>query len=281
MPAATGPDFVNLRSHVDADLYANTGGLAFDHARPTVVFIHGAQHDHSVWTGHSRWFAQQGCNVLAFDLPGHGRSAGPALASIEAIAAALQAGLAMRHKTALHLVGHSMGSLVALELASMIAVQSLSLLGSCYPMPVSAALLSNSQADPAAAMDLINRLSHNKLWSNVSAGGQAIGAFNAWRNRRLMAQIAAQNGGHVLATDLAACHHYAAGAAAASRVNCPVLILNGKQDRMTPSAAGLAGLLGNCQTITLANCGHAIMREQPEAVRQALAVHIGIRAYPT
>ena len=47
--------------------------------RPTVVFVHGAQHDHSVWTLPARWFAHHGyvaCSRL--DLPGHGRSAGAA-----------------------------------------------------------------------------------------------------------------------------------------------------------------------------------------------------------
>ena len=29
--------------------YAYTGGKPFDPALPTVVFVHGAQHDHSVW----------------------------------------------------------------------------------------------------------------------------------------------------------------------------------------------------------------------------------------
>ena len=55
-------------------------------AQPTVVFIHGAQNDHSVWALQTRYFAHHGFNVLAVDLPGHGRSAGPALASVEAMA---------------------------------------------------------------------------------------------------------------------------------------------------------------------------------------------------
>jgi pimeloyl-ACP methyl ester carboxylesterase len=56
--------------------YAYTGGKAFDATLPTVVFIHGAQNDHSVWGLQSRWFAHHGFGVLAVDLPGHGRSEG-------------------------------------------------------------------------------------------------------------------------------------------------------------------------------------------------------------
>ncbi|HET9043413.1 MAG TPA: alpha/beta fold hydrolase, partial [Burkholderiales bacterium] len=66
--------------------YAYTGGKAFDAALPCVVFIHGAEHDHSVWVLQSRYLAHHGYGVLAVDLPAHGRSEGPPLASVEAIA---------------------------------------------------------------------------------------------------------------------------------------------------------------------------------------------------
>jgi pimeloyl-ACP methyl ester carboxylesterase len=51
-----------------------------------VAFVHGAQNDHSVWILQSRYFAHHGFAVLAWDLPGHGRSAGPALDTVEAMA---------------------------------------------------------------------------------------------------------------------------------------------------------------------------------------------------
>ena len=50
------------------------------------MFIHGALHDHSVWTLLARWFANHGFGVLALDLPGHGRSSGPPQPSVEATA---------------------------------------------------------------------------------------------------------------------------------------------------------------------------------------------------
>jgi pimeloyl-ACP methyl ester carboxylesterase len=64
------------------EAYAYTGGKPFDAALPTLVLIHGAVNDHSVWTLLARWFAHHGWGVLAPDLPGHMRSAGPALASV-------------------------------------------------------------------------------------------------------------------------------------------------------------------------------------------------------
>ena len=75
------------RRQTAAKCYAYTGARRLDagQARRS-VFVHGAAHDHSVWALQSRYFAHHGCNVLAVDLPGHGRSGGAALATIEAIA---------------------------------------------------------------------------------------------------------------------------------------------------------------------------------------------------
>jgi hypothetical protein len=51
----------------DRRAYAYTGGRAFDATLPCVVFIHGAEHDHSVWVLQSRYLAHHGHGVLAVD----------------------------------------------------------------------------------------------------------------------------------------------------------------------------------------------------------------------
>ena len=107
-----------MRIEVDGvPAYAYTGGCAFDPRQPVAVFVHGAQHDHSVWILQSRYLAHHGWSVLAFDLPGHGRSAGMPLASVEAMAAWLLAALDAAGVDRAALAGHSMGSLIALEAA--------------------------------------------------------------------------------------------------------------------------------------------------------------------
>src|SRR5260221_5955720 len=63
--------------------YAYTGGRPFDPGLPTVVFVHGAAFDHSVWQWQSRYLAHHGRSVLAVDLPAHGRSPGALRESIE------------------------------------------------------------------------------------------------------------------------------------------------------------------------------------------------------
>src|ERR1700724_2509761 len=61
------------------DTFVANGGREFDTSQPTIVLLHGAGFDHTIWALHSRWFAHHGFGVLAPDLPGHGRSSGTAL----------------------------------------------------------------------------------------------------------------------------------------------------------------------------------------------------------
>src|SRR5215207_4394060 len=100
-----------------AKTFAATGGRDFDLALPLVLFVHGAALDHTVWALLARWFAHRGFAVLAPDLPGHGRSDGEPLATIGAMADWTAALIDAADARRAALIGHSMGSLVALETA--------------------------------------------------------------------------------------------------------------------------------------------------------------------
>ena len=52
--------------------YAYTANHPIDASRPTIVFVHGAANDHSVWAPQGRYFAYHDWYALAVDLPGHG-----------------------------------------------------------------------------------------------------------------------------------------------------------------------------------------------------------------
>src|SRR3990167_1521395 len=140
------------------DTYCYTGGKAFDAAKPTVVFIHGVLNDHSVWILQTRYMANHGWNVLAVDLPGHCRSEGEAPSSVEEAAEFIGKLLDAAGVAKAALVGHSWGSLIALEAASRLKdrVTHLVLVGTAYPMKVSAALLESSLKDPMKAIEMIN-----------------------------------------------------------------------------------------------------------------------------
>jgi len=248
--------------------YAYTGGKAFDPALPAVVFVHGAEHDHSVWALQSRYLAHHGRSVLAVDLPGHGRSEGPALTSVEAMAQWLLALLDAAGARCPAVIGHSMGSLVALEAASCKPdrVEKLVLIGSAFPMRVSEELLAATRDDEPLAQDMVNIWSHASYAQYPSNPGP--GFWVMGENMRLMQR---QKKG-VMHADFAACNRYANGITAASKVVCPVLLLLGKRDVMTPPRATreLVAALKSARTVEIAGSGHALMAEKPDEVLDAL-----------
>lgn len=257
-------------------LYAYTGGRPFDPALPTVVFLHGGEHDHSVWILQSRYFAHHGYSVLALDLPGHGRSAGPAPATVEGIADRIADSLLACGATRLLLVGHSLGSLVALELAVRLreTVVGVALISTAFPMRVSDALLAATLSAPRDAMQMINVWSHS---ASIDAfdrkpSNPGPGFSNVWSNLRLMQRIAQRGGPDVLHADFAACSAYQRGAAAAAELACPVLFILAESDSMTPArtAQPLMDACESSEVVTLAGAGHALMAENPDGVREAL-----------
>jgi pimeloyl-ACP methyl ester carboxylesterase len=251
--------------------YCYTGGKPFDPALPSVVFIHGAQNDHSVWALQTRYFAHHGFGVLAVDLPGHGRSPGPALESVEAMADWLLALLDAAGVASALLVGHSMGSLVALESSHRAPdrINGLALLGTTYPMKVSDALLETSRNDEPRAIDMVNIWSHASIAQKPSC--PAPGFYVMGGARRLMQRMSQRNPEHLFHTDFAACNAYASGEAAAQAVRCPVLFMFGAQDVMTPprSTRLLTGAIAHGKIVTV-EAGHSLMAEQPDAVLDAL-----------
>jgi pimeloyl-ACP methyl ester carboxylesterase len=250
------------------DVYVYSGARAPDPALPSVVFVHGAAQDHSVWTLQSRYFAHHRWNVLSVDLPGHGRSAGPALPSVEAIADWIAALLDAAATGEAVLVGHSLGALAVLEAAGRHPerVPKLVLLGAAVPMAVSDVLLDAARADDPVALELITGWSHS---AGSRIGGNPMpGMWMTGHALRLMER--ARPG--VLHVDLMACHGYAGGLQAAAGVACPTLLLQGGRDLMAPPKAAqpLRVALPAARVVTLPGCGHALMAERPDAVLEAL-----------
>lgn len=249
--------------------YAYTGGKVFDPALPAVVFIHGAAHDHSAWGLQSRYLAHHGFAVLALDLPGHGRSRGAPLARIEDLADWVIAALDAAGVRAAALIGHSMGSLIALDAAARhpARVTRLALLAAAFPMRVSPQLLEAARADEARARDMVNVWSHS-AWAHYP-NNPGPGAWVPGVNLRLMQR---QKPG-VLYRDLAACNDYAAGLERGAQVQCPALLLLGARDQMTPPRAtrDLARTIRQARMLTLEASGHNMMGERPDQVLDALA----------
>ena len=253
-------------------LYAYTGGKDFNPAQPTVVFIHGVLNDHSVWILQSRYLAHHGWNVLAIDLPGHCRSGGEPPESVEDASATIVALLDAAGVKQAALVGHSFGSLIALETAARAPerVSHLVLVGTAFPMRVSPALLESSVSAPMKAIDMVNAFSHSTLAPPPSALGPGTWLYGG--SRALMRRVLASNPRvNVFFTGFKACDSYTGGEAAMENVQCPTLFVLGSADQMTPprAAQGLVGQAKNAKVVELP-AGHSLMTEAPDGVLQAL-----------
>ena len=245
-----------------------TGSGAIDVHQPSVVFIHGAGMDHTVWVLPARHFARHKYNVIAVDLPGHGKSAGDPLPSIEANADWISALISALTIQQAAVVGHSMGSLIALTMAANHPKQSriLTLLGTSVPMQVSDQLLSAAKDNSHDAIDMANTWSHSRF--GQMGGNDVPGMWMKGGGQRLLERA----GKGVFFTDLNCCNEFTDGLLLAEKVSCPTLVIIGSQDAMTApvNAHKVAATIEESRTLTLEKCGHAMLNEQPDAVLDAL-----------
>jgi pimeloyl-ACP methyl ester carboxylesterase len=248
--------------------FAYTAAHEIDLAKRTVVFVHGAGLDHSWWGLQSRYFGYHGFNVLAVDLPAHGRSEGPALAAIGEMADWVKKVLDEKKIKSAMVVGHSMGSLIALEFAARYpqSAEKIALIGVAYPMKVGDTFLDAARRNDQSAFDM------ETIWGHAPqvplAGNPNPGM---WMYGDTLARLARLAPG-VLHTDLVACNGYAGGMEAASSLKCPVQFILGSRDMMTPprGAEELMKKIENSKSVRVAVSGHSLMAEAPDATLDAL-----------
>ena len=264
------------------DAYAYTGGKAFDANKPTLVFIHGVLNEHIVWILQTRYLAHHGFNVLAVDLPGHGRSGGDAPASVEEAAQFIEALLDAAGVRQAGLVGHSWGSLIALEAAARLkeCITQLALVGTAFPMKVSPALIEASLNEPMKALQMVNVFSRATLAAPPSALGPGTWVYGASMalGRRVLASNTQVN---IFHRGFVACDSYANGLEAMAAVTCPVLFVLGESDQMTPPRAAKslidqAKAEGKTFSVVKVPMGHHQMSESPEETLVALKTFLGL-----
>ncbi|MGH8670393.1 MAG: alpha/beta fold hydrolase [Burkholderiales bacterium] len=245
--------------------FAYTAAHLLDPRKATLVFVHGAGLDHSTFNLQSRYFGYHGRNVLALDLPGHGRSDGPPLPGIAAMADWVFKVLESLQIDRFSVVGHSMGSLVALECAGRqpARVERIALIGVAYPMKVAEVFLDAASRNDYAAYDM------ETIWGHAA---QVPFSRNPnpgmWMYGDMLARLRRLAPG-VLHTDLKASNDYVSDFAG---VKCPVLVVLGKRDMMTPppGAQALLEKLSNPTTELVELSGHSLMAEAPDATLDAL-----------
>jgi len=252
----------------DLQVFAAAGDAEFDNTKPTLVFLHGSSLDHSFWAAQAEVFAAQDYNVLALDLPGHGRSEGIPLASIESMADWLHAvfdALAIKN---ISLIAHSQGCLIALEYTSRYPnrIRSISFTASGLATPVNSALLNAAEIDPEAAVDMMLKWGFGPtahLDHERSPTGSTISMGRA---------IMLANASCALTADLNACNSYQNGQQAAAAICCPTQVILAENDRMAPHKAGmeLVEHLDDPELSIVAESGHMIPLEAPDEIAKLL-----------
>ncbi|MCY4369797.1 MAG: alpha/beta hydrolase [bacterium] len=251
---------------------ATTGGRPLDPGKPLIVFVHGAGLDKTSWQLQTRYFSHHGFSVMAVDLPGHAGSEGSPHPSVESYAGWVARLVEAAGYDGVHLVGHSMGGLIALETAARhpAIASTLTMVGGAAAIPVHPALLAAAENGEHIAYELLASWSHGRrshLGGHQTPGIWMMGAtIRLWERSRP----------GVLATDLHACNDYTSGAEAAAAVRCRSLLISGSLDVMTPHQAAepLRRNLGDVREVLIEGAGHAMMTEHPDPVIDALAAFL-------
>lgn len=233
---------------------------------PALLFIHGAGGTHQHW-GHQLNDLATFARIIAPDLPGYGRSPGPAPATIAGYADQLLALLDTLGITRAVLAGHSMGAAIALHLAieQPARIAGLALLGGGARMRVAPAFVDGLERDPlATAAQISTYLYADEAPSDLVSEGSA--AFQ-------------RNDPATLRNSFIACDLFDVRERLAE-VICPTLIICGEHDKMTPPklSTALQSAISNARLEILPDTGHMPMLERPAEVTAMLRELLRISA---
>ena len=245
-----------------------TGGYNIDNNNPYFLLIHGAGMDASVWQMQTRYLANRDINILAIDLPGHGLSEGNPLSTIQEMSNFIIELLDILNIKTATVAGHSMGSLIAIDLLknNEKRINNLTLLGTASLMPVHPDLIEAATNNLSLAANLITDWSFG---TKQHLGNHPLPGY--WMIDSSI-QLIKQSRKGVLAKDLIACNDYKDALTVASNIDKEVIIISGKEDKMTPvkKARELNDNIKNSNLIVIENVGHMMMIENPVKVTQIM-----------
>ena len=247
-------------------IFSTDVGYLYDSKKPTIVLLHGSGQSHIVWSLTDQFLAEQGFNVFALDLPGHGNSEGPSLHSIEELSQWLNEFVEHVGVKKLVLAGHSQGCLIALEFAKLYPekVEKIVFIAGSYSIPVNQSLIDLSLAGDMEALNLMMKWGYG--YSKQFIGGNPLQKIlNSSREVR-----------EVLAVDLMACNNYKNGVDAVKSINCPTFFIFGEIDKMIKLDLGkkFANMIKNSQIHIVKDCGHMVILENAFEMREKITEFI-------
>ena len=244
-------------------VFSSDIGQTFDENKHTIILIHGSGQSHVVWSLTDQYLADEGFNVFALDLPGHGNSEGASLKSIEDMSNWLNKVVKVIGIKDLTILGHSQGCLIALEYANRFPdnVKNLIFVAGSYKIPVNKSLIDLANSGDLESLNLMMKWGYG--YSKQFIGGNPLQKIlNSSREVR-----------EVLAVDLIACNNYKNGINCVKKVKCPTFFIFGELDKMIKLDKGkeFSGLINGSKTHIIKDCGHMIILENAFEMREQVA----------
>lgn len=225
---------------------------------PALVCVHGAGGSHLNWPAEIRRLP--GAAVYALDLPGHGRSIGTGQQAIGEYVAVLFSFLDALDLPDAVIVGHSMGSAVALEMALSHPdrVRGLVLVGSGARLRVAPAILHGIREDFEGAVKLISDWAYSP---DAPADLKHLGQ-----------QLMTDTSPEVMYGDFLACDAFDI-MGRLGEIHAPTLVITGTADRLTPIkyANFLAQNIPGAALLLVENASHMVMLERSQEVGAVIA----------
>ena len=244
-------------------VFSSDIGQTFDENKHTIILIHGSGQSHVVWSLTDQYLADEGFNVFALDLPGHGNSEGDSLKSIEDMSNWLNKVVKVIGIKDLTILGHSQGCLIALEYANRFPdnIKNLIFVAGSYQIPVNKSLIDLANSGDFESLNLMMKWGYG--YSKQFIGGNPLQKIlNSSREVR-----------EVLAVDLIACNNYKNGINCVKKVKCPTFFIFGELDKMIKLDKGkeFSGLINGSKTHIIKDCGHMIILENAFEMREQVA----------
>tara|TARA_B100001248_G_C27395594_1_gene465310 strand:- start:2600 stop:3376 length:777 start_codon:yes stop_codon:yes gene_type:complete len=239
---------------------------------PLIIFIHGAGCDQTFWALLNRYYFFRGYSTLAINFPGHGDNMDKGLKTIDEMANYVKKIVKKYSSKENILVGHSMGSLVCLNviLNKLFDVSKAILIGIAVPMQVNSFLLNLSKENSA---DAILKMINWSLTDEAKLRGNQLIGLNL---PNFINNLMNKTSNRTLFYDLNACNNYIVKEEDMRKIDIPCLIIVGKRDVMTPlkSAYKLCKLLKNSSIEILDSCGHFHIFEKSNEVREVISGYL-------
>nr|HID58623.1 alpha/beta hydrolase [Desulfobacterales bacterium] len=243
MPSIT----INKRS-----IYYESAPRVLREDRPNLILIHGAGGTTYTWRYQLERISDL-CNVIAIDLPGHGRSEGPGEKEIGSYRAWVQRLVKQLSLTNIILGGHSMGGAIVLDyaLSNPEEIKGLVLVGTGARLRVLPEILDKILRDYSQFVEMI--------------GQYAFSPHTPQSIKDEHAEMMLKNDPRTVHGSFIACDRFDV-MTRLSEIKISSLILCGEDDRLTPLkyAKYLEQNLGRAKMEAIPKAGHMVMFEQPE-----------------